>query len=227
MVNITGNTSKRISNKTSAWIDITIPLRDNMLRGPGVDATHIRRINDVEKGDPVTMSEITMISHTGTHIDAPLHFFRGGKTMDDMPLESFMGPAQVIEIKDTTSIKIEELAAYDIQKGDRILFKTLNSDKAYQTDDFFEDYVYISNEASHYLTDIGISIVGIDYLSTGTFKFKESILETHETFLGNNIWILECINLAGVKAGNYELACLPIKLEKGDASPARAIIRPI
>ncbi len=218
---------RRRSTQTSKWIDITIPLRDNMVRGPGVDPTRITRINDVTKGDPVTMSKMTVISHTGTHIDAPLHFFRGGKSMDDMPLEAFVGPARVIEIKDKVSVKVDELIPYNIQKGERILFKTLNSDRVYKTDEFIEDYVYISSEAARFLTDKRISIIGLDYISIGTFSSKENILETHEAFLGNDIWIIEGINLAGVNAGDYELVCLPIKLEKGDASLARAILRPL
>jgi arylformamidase len=227
MVKSTRKRSEQIGAEMSMWIDITIPLRDNMVRGPGVSPTRITRIKDVDKGDPVTMSEMTLISHTGTHIDAPLHFFKGGKSIDDMPLDAFIGPARVIEIKDTTSIKVDEIFPYNIRKGERILFKTLNSDRVYKTDDFVDDYVYISTEAAHFLADIGIGVVGIDYISVGTFKSKENIADTHRAFLGNDIWVIEGINLAGVAAGNYELICLPIKLEHGDASLARAILRPI
>jgi arylformamidase len=210
-----------------AWIDITMPMRDKMVHGPGVGDTRIIKINDVEKGDPVTMSELTVISHAGTHIDAPRHFFRGGKTMDDMPLEMFIGPARIIEIKDTASVKVEELKPYDIKKGEKILLKTRNSGRVYRTDDFYDDYVYISSEAAHYLAEIGISVIGIDYISIGTFSSVENVVETHTAFLSKDIWVIEGINLSGVTPGNYEIICLPIRLEQGDAGIARAIIRPL
>jgi arylformamidase len=181
---------------------------------------------DVDKGDKVTMSEMTMISHTGTHIDAPLHFIYRGKTIDEMPLDTAVGLARVIEIKDTESIKIEELASSHIRSGERILFKTRNSDRVYQTDEFVDDYVYISTEAARYLAEKVVRVIGLDYISIGSYKLESNVMETHETLLSRGIWIIEGLNLSGVKAGNYELICLPIKLEKGDAGLARAILRP-
>jgi arylformamidase len=212
----------------SGWIDITIPLRNNMVKWPGDRAADIKRTKDVDKGDPVTMSEFTMISHTGTHMDAPLHFIHKGATIDTMPLDTAIGPARVIEIKDAESIKVEEIAPYDIKRGERILFKTRNSGLVYKTDDFVDDYVYLSTEAAKYLAEKGVRVVGFDYISIGSFKLgSANIGETHRALLGNGIWIIEGINLDGVKAGDYEMVCLPIKLEKGDAGLCRAIIRAV
>ena len=212
----------------SGWIDITIPLRNAMVHWPEDPVPpQVERIMDVDRGDRVTMSHINIISHTGTHIDAPLHFIYGGGSIDEMPLDTAMGPARVIEIRDTESVKPEELVDYNIQPGERILFKTQNSSRVYQTDKFVEDYVYISTEAANFLVEKRVRVVGLDYISIGSVKDMQNLVETHETLLKNGIYVLEGINLFGVKAGQYELICLPIKLERGDAGPARAILRPL
>ncbi len=218
---------KQTTIQKSAWIDISIPLRDHMVKWPTDGPTLIRRTKDVDKGDPVTLSEFTMISHTGPHMDAPLHFIYGGATLDTMPLDTAIGPARVIEIKDSKAVNPEELAAHNIQKEERILLKTRNSEKVYLTDEFTEDYVYIAKEAAHFLADKGVRVVGLDYISIGSFKLQSEVRETHRALLSQGVWIIEGLNLSGVKAGNYELICLPIKLEKGDAGLSRAIIRPI
>ena len=157
----------------SAWIDITIPLRNAMVHWPEDPVPpRVERIMDVDRGDKVTMSQITIISHTGIHVDAPLHFIYGGGTIDGMPLDTAVGPARVIEIRDTESIKPEELVDYDIQPGERILFKTQNSSRVYQTDTFVEDYVYISPEAAQFLVGKRVRIVGLDAISIGSISLS-------------------------------------------------------
>jgi len=222
-----GISSKSFSVSKSRWINISLPLRNAMVHWPGNDPPRVELIHDVEKGARAPLWEITISSHTGTHIDAPRHFQPDGKTIDQMPLDTMIGPARVIEIKDTETIKPEELAAHNIQPGERILFKTRNSSKAYQTDDFVEDYVYISTEAAHLLAEKKVSVVGLDYIAVGSYKDIENLKEVHETLFNGGAWIIEGLNLSEAKAGKYELICLPLILEGGDACPARAILRPL
>ena len=211
------------------WIDISIPFPvDKPMpffptdpQGPSVT-----RIFDRTKGDPVTMSQININSHNGTHIDAPFHFIAEGTTIDMMPLDTAIGPARVIEIKDPVSIKLDEVEPYDIKEGERILFKTRNSSYAYKTADFVDDYVYCTNEVARYLKDRKIRLVGVDYITIGNQKDHENIKIVHETLLMNGIYIIEMLNLDCVKPGDYEMVCLPLRMEKGDAGPCRAIIRP-
>jgi arylformamidase len=212
------------SNKD--WIDITLPIHNAMVCWPDDPPTVVQRFRDAEKGDPVTMSQMSLISHIGTHIDAPLHFIQRGATIDSMPLGVGVGPARVIEISDPESVKLEEVKAHRIRKGERILFKTSNSARVYKTDDFVRDYVYISPEAAHFLADKNVRLVGLDYISVGSILRPESLGETHKALLGGGVWILEGLNLQGVEAGRYQLICLPIRLEKGDAGIARAILKP-
>ena len=194
-----------------------------MVHWPGDPAFHIERAQDQEKGDVATVSRIALGVHTGTHMDAPLHFIRNGATIDSMPLDATVGRARVIRIDDPKSIKRDELLPHGILPGERILFKTRNSDGAWSTDQFDENFVFISQDAAAYLAECGVRCVGVDYLSVG--GFREDGPETHHALLGAGIWIIEGLNLNGIEPGDYELACLPLKLIGSEGAPARAIVR--
>lgn len=194
-----------------------------MVHWPGDPAFHIERAQDQEKGDIATVSRMALGVHTGTHMDAPLHFIRNGATIDSMPLDATVGRARVIRIDDPKSIKRSELLPHGIRRGERVLFRTRNSDGAWNTDKFDEDFVFISHDAAAYLAECGIRCVGVDYLSVG--GFREDGPETHHALLGAGIWIIEGLNLHGIETGEYELACLPLKLVGSEGAPARAIVR--
>lgn len=142
---------------------------------------------------------------------------------DQMPLDATIGKARVLEIKDSESIKVAELEPHNIQAGERILFKTQNSTLALKTNQFIEDFVYISTEAASYLAAKKVRTVGVDYLSVG--GYEGNVVEVHHALLGSGIWAIEGLNLAEVEPGEYELICLPIKLKDGDGGLARAILR--
>jgi arylformamidase len=168
-----------------------------------------------------------MITHAGTHIDAPHHFLRGDTTIDRVPLDIFVGPTRIIEIKDEVSIKVKELEPYNIKAGERILFKTKNSSWVYDRDEFVTNYVYITIETAQYLAAKEVLLVGIDYITVGGFEDREGNREVHRILLKNGISILELINLSGVEAGAYELNAVPLRIQNGDAGPCRAIIKRI
>jgi arylformamidase len=209
----------------SNWIDISVPVRNGMVHWPGDPAFHIERALDQKKGDPATVSKMTLGVHTGTHMDAPLHFIPNARTIDQMPLEATVGRARVIEIRDPVSIKREELLDHSISAGERILFKTANSDHVWSSDQFNENFVFITQDAAQFLAERRILCVGVDYLSVGGFHIDGP--ETHHALLGAGIWIIEGLNLKGVAPGEYELACLPLKLAGSEGAPARAILRRI
>ncbi len=209
----------------SNWIDISVPLRDAMVHWPGDPPVNIKRVKNIGSGDRVNLSMISMSSHSGTHVDAPLHFIEHGEGIDRMPLNVMVGRARVIEIKDPESVKPAELRKHGIHRDERILFKTRNSATAWQTNTFVEDFVFISEDAAPYNIDCGIVLVGIDYLSVGSFKNGGSY--AHKALLSAGIWIIEGLDLSHARPGEYDLICLPLKLEMGDGAPARAMIRPV
>ncbi len=205
------------------WIDISVPIYTGMVHWPDNPPVQIERMLDIDHGDVCNVSTIAMGSHTGTHMDAPLHFLQTGKGIAEMPLDATLGPARVIEIRDTESIKPAELHPHAILRGERVLFKTQNSTRCWKTDTFVEDFVYISQEAARYLAELGVRTVGVDYLSVGGYT-KDGV-ETHRALLEAGIWIIEGLDLSQVQPGTYELICLPLKVARADGAPARAIIR--
>ena len=211
----------------SKWIDISYPLSKDMVYWPHDPVPpNVDFIFSPTEERPVSMIQMNINTHHGTHIDAPRHFNPSGTSIDEMPLDAIIGPVRVLEIKDTESIKPEELKAHNIQAGERILFKTVNS-SYYKLGKFVEDFVYISNEGAQFLLDKKVSVVGLDYLAIGSFKDMENLVKVHNTLLGNGIWVIEALDLSAVKAGRYEIICLPIRIKQGDAGQARAIIRPL
>jgi arylformamidase len=205
------------------WIDISVPVRNGMVHWPGDPDFHIERATDQEKGDAATVSRMALGVHTGTQMDAPLHFIRHARSIDQMPLDATVGTARVIPINDSRSIRREELIGHAISAGQRILFKTANSGHSWDSDRFDEDFVFISQDAARYLAECGVRSVGVDYLSVG--GFRQDGKETHEALLGAGIWIIEGLNLNRVEPGEYELVCLPLRLIGAEGSPARAILR--
>lgn len=210
---------------SAEWIDVSVPLRSGMVHWPDNPPVVIERALDIERGDAANVSRLSLGAHTGTHMDAPIHFLPGGKGIDTMPLTATIGRVRVIGIRDPESIKPEELGPYQLQRGERVLFKTRNSARCWRTDTFVKDFVYISQEAARYLATQQVRTVGVDYLSVGGF-FKDGA-ETHKALLEAGIWIIEGLNLLNVEPGGYELICLPLKIEGCDGAPARAILRAI
>jgi arylformamidase len=209
----------------SPWIDVSVTLRTGMVSWPGDPPARISHALDMERGDPCTVSLLEMGAHTGTHMDAPAHFVRGGIGIDKMPVDAAIGSARVIPIRDRTSIKADELERHRIRRGERVLFKTHNSNHCWDTDSFVEDFVYLSATAAQYLVERQVGLVGVDYLSVGGFRADG--VETHQILLKAGIWIIEGLNLKRVRPGRVQLVCLPLKIAEGDGAPARALVRPM
>jgi arylformamidase len=209
----------------NGWIDVSVSLHSGMVHWPDNPPVRIERALNIEHGDTANVSEISMGAHTGTHMDGPLHFVREGKGLDEMPLHATIGPARVIEVSDPESIKPDELDPHRLQRNERILFKTQNSARHWSSEGFDEDFVYVSQEAARYLAECGIRTVGVDYLSVG--GFRKDGAETHRALLEAGIWVIEGLDFSEVEPGECELVCLPIKIERSDGAPARAILRAI
>ncbi|MFZ2447473.1 MAG: cyclase family protein [Syntrophobacteraceae bacterium] len=154
----------------SEWIDVSAPIRTGMVHWPDNSPVVIERALDIERGDSANVSRISMGAHTGTHMDAPIHFLEHGRGIEELPLSVAIGRARVIEIENTVVVNPDELVPHKIRRGERVLFKTVNSMGWWRSDSFAEDFVCLSCEAAKYLVDRGVRMVGIDYLSVGGFK---------------------------------------------------------
>ena len=204
------------------FIDISVPLHSGMISWPGDPEVTISRVVDQSDGHEATISRLDMGAHTGTHMDAPLHFLQDSPGMEAMPLNAVIGPCRVVELTDKKCVSEESLAPHSPQRGERLILKTRNSRKRWWETSFNKNFVYISAEAAHYLARCEISSIGIDYLSVGGY-YKDGV-ETHQALLKAGIWIMEGLDLTQVQPGNYNLICLPLKISGGDGAPARAVL---
>ncbi len=203
---------------SSEWLDISVPIYTGMVHYPDNPPIEIDTIAHVERGDICTLSRLTMGSHTGTHIDAPIHFLPGGAGAEEVPLENLIGPARVVEIKDPGAVRAEELRRHHLGVGERLLLKTSNSERCWKSSQFVPNFVSIAEDAASYLASLNTLAVGIDYLSAGS-------PETHRALLGAGVVIIEGVNLTGVSQGRYDLLCLPLLILGGDGSPARVLLK--
>ncbi|HEY8852426.1 MAG TPA: cyclase family protein [Gemmatimonadaceae bacterium] len=182
-------------------------------------------LNDMRKGDGFTLSAYSMGAHSGTHIDAPMHFIRDGAPIDRVPLEPLIGPARVIDIPDAVqSIDAAELNRHKWKGASRVIFRTRSSQRGWMhSPTFHRDFAYIAPDAAQLLADAGVKLVGIDYLSAEQFAAPAPM--THRILLGKGIPIVEGLALEGVPAGDYDLIVLPMKVGGHEAAPARAVFR--
>lgn len=204
------------------WIDVSLPLHPGMLHWPGDPPLQINRVFDLQRGDAFNLSAVRMGLHAGTHMDAPCHFVPGGAGLEAMPFDTTMGPARVIEIEGPGPIGSDELRRQGIRRGQRILFKTRNSERCYRGDEFCEEYVHLAPDGARWLTKRGVRLVGIDYLS---ISGMENAAETHIALLAGGVWILEGLNLTGVRPGRCRLFCLPLRIPGWDGAPARVLLK--
>jgi arylformamidase len=206
---------------TEEWIDVSVPIRDGMLHYPGNPAIAITQTMRLDRGDDATVSRISFGAHTGTHVDAPVHFIANATGVDRIGLERLIGPAQVIDVGDVDQIEPSDIADADIRSHDRVLFKTKNS-RYWSQSGFKADYVCLSTDAALFLVERHVWTVGIDYLSIGN---AETGVETHRALLGAGVCIIEGLDLSPVLPGFFDFICLPLRLEGLDGAPARVVLR--
>ncbi|HBA88942.1 MAG TPA: cyclase [Geobacter sp.] len=200
--------------------DITMPLSADLPVYPEDPPIVIEPWNRIANGDHANLSRLTFGSHSGTHIDPPRHFSDFGMTVDEIPLELLIGKARVVEITGTKEIGRKELEHLPVRGAERLLLKTGNS-RLWQEKGFRTDYAALTLEGAQYLREIGVKLVGIDYLSIEAFDGDG---EVHRTLLNGGIVVIEGLNLTDVDHGEYQLICLPLKIKDGDGAPVRALL---
>jgi arylformamidase len=207
-------------------IDISLGIGPELLTWPGDPGAVVERAKKIEAGDSANVSELRLGSHTGTHVDPPVHFLPGEIGVDQIELDVFYGPAVVADLEDVEGpISADRLADLDLDDGvERLLLKTTNSELWKKPKVEFPDkYVSLGVDGAEWAVDRGLRLVGIDFLSiedTGGAKDHP----VHRTLLGGGVIIVEGLNLSEVEPGDYLLSCLPLKILDGDGAPARAAL---
>jgi GntP family gluconate:H+ symporter len=208
------------------WIDVTATLDPGRTRVYEGDAPmKFDFLKDMRRGDKFTLSVYSMGAHSGTHLDAPMHFIANGAPVDHVPLEPLIGPARVIDIPDSIqAIDAAELNRHDWRNAKRVLFRTRSSLRGWMdSSTFHRDFAYVAPDAAQLLADAGVVLVGVDYISAE--QFGAPAPRTHQILLGRGIPIVEGLDLRPVQAGDYDFIVLPIKVRGHEGAPARAIAR--
>ena len=210
--------------RSGEWIDVSVPVRSGMVHWPGDPAVKLERAMSIADGADANVTRVDMSAHTGTHMDAPLHYFEEDPGIEALPLDVALGRARVLRIEGKEPIDRGQLEGFDVQGGERILFRTANSDRRWWDREFDPSFVHVSLEAAELLGEAGAALVGVDYLSVG--GYESDGVETHRALLGAGVWVVEGLDLSAVEPGDYDLICLPVKLVGSDGAPARVLLRP-
>ncbi len=193
--------------------DVTRPLSAETLVYPG-DMKPSFRQRDEGK---YLISDLHMSSHTGTHIDAPVHYLKSGETIDTIHLINLIGRCRVVDVCSAGSTITAEHLAGKTDNITRLLLKTSFSGQ----NQFIEDYPCLSLDAAHLITGNGICCVGIDSPSIESYNCDGTV---HRELLGKGCLILELLDLSGIHEGDYDMIALPLRLEGLDGSPARVVL---
>jgi GntP family gluconate:H+ symporter len=208
------------------WVDVTAtldPARTPVYEGDA--PMKFDFLKDMRKGDKFTLSAYSMGAHSGTHLDAPMHFIATGAPVDQVALDPLIGAARVIEIPDSVqAIDAPELNRHDWRGAKRVLFRTRSTLRGWMdSSTFHRDFAYIAPDAAQLLAEAGVVLVGVDYISAE--QFGAPAPRTHQILLGRGIPIVEGLDLRPVQAGDYDLIVLPLKVRGHEGAPARAIAR--
>ena len=204
---------------------MSVPVRTGMVVYDGDPQVRIERVMEIARGDLANLSRMELGTHTGTHVDAPLHFVDGGAGADRLPLDALVGPAVVADARGAPGdIDAAALAALGVPPGtERLLLRTRNGD-LWDRGAFTRDFAGVADDAARELVAMGVRLLGIDYLSIAP---SADPAPTHRTLLEAGVVVVEGLDLRAAPGGAYELVCLPLRIEGADGAPARALLRPL
>ena len=206
-------------------IDINIPIHGDMLHW-GRRPTY-EMVEQIVDGYPSDVSRWLIGAHTGTHVDAPSHFVRGAASVDQIALESVVGPVRVLDLRDV----VEEITAEDLEAAggagaERVLFRTRNSTDALTRAEKSETWVGLGPTGARWLVDHGVRFAGNDYMTIEAPANTEE-WPTHVILCTAGVVILENANLAEVEPGDYLMVCQPVPFEGREAAPAPTVLLPL
>jgi arylformamidase len=204
-------------------VDVSVPLQPGLATYPGNPEFELQPIKRVAAGGSSNVSRLIMGTHTGTHVDAPRHFFDDAAGVEALALDLLIGRARVIDLPLRGGITESHLAEAGLREDLRILLRTPNSALWNSADGFYQDYTYLTEQGAKYLVEQGVKVVGVDYLSVE--QFKKPGAPAHRALLGDNVVIIEGLNLSDAEPGPYEMYCLPLRVTGADGAPARVVLK--
>ncbi len=211
---------------TERIMDVSVLLIPGMPTWPGDGVVTAEPASRIATGGHSNVTKLQHTSHTGTHLDAPWHFIDTGKKLDTIVLDRLIGECFVCDLRQLDhNIGAEDLEAADIPDNTtRLLLRTKNSrlwDDPIHT--FEKEFIGVDPSGARWLTSHGIDLIGIDYLSIEPFAGDG---ETHRILLGDEMVIVEGLDLRRIEPGHYRLICLPLRLGELDGAPCRVVLEP-
>jgi arylformamidase len=207
--------------KSMKMIDVTRPIFTGMTVWPGDEDVLLERVSNISDNSATNVSRIRMGVHAGTHVDAPLHFINGGKSIDQLDINLFTGWVQIVDTNGADNIQLDHITRIPLQKGDAVFFKTPYSEKTLN-EDFDTEYSGLSIDAALYLLSKGVRVIGTDALSIEGYHDKSH--SVHKTLLTNEVLIVEGLCLKDVSSGRYKYICMPMLIQGSDGAPARVLL---
>lgn len=208
--------------KAGKALDVTVTLSERLAPWPGQEVWEFSPLLRMDKGDVCNVSMYRVSCHAGTHVDSPWHFGMSPQTLESIPLDQMITPARVVDLTHVASAITKADLVGKIEGARAVLCKTTNSGTLESGAPFNTEFVYIAEDAANYLVDCGVRTVGVDYLSVEGFHAPEPV--THRALLGNDVFIVEGLDLSKAAPGEYLFVVLPLKVEGADGSPARAVL---
>ncbi|HEU0236319.1 MAG TPA: cyclase family protein [Candidatus Limnocylindrales bacterium] len=207
------------------WLDISVPIRPGMPTFEGDPTVTLERVAAIADGAVCNVSRLDFGVHSGTHVDAPVHFLDGAAGIEAVPVDALIGPAVVVEARaESGPIDAAAVDRLAIPPGtERILIRSRNSE-LWATATFQPTFIGFDGSGARRLVELGVRLVGVDYLSVAVFGDPTP---THTALLEAGVVIVEGLDLRAIDPGRYELVCLPLLIPGSDGGPARALVRRI
>jgi arylformamidase len=202
-------------------IDITRPVHTGMTVWPGDENVMVERTTLISEGNAANISRLHAGVHAGTHIDAPLHFIDGGKSVDKLDINLFTGRVRIVDAQEFNSIRYEHVKNINKTETDAVFFKTSSSMRTLD-EPFDTNFTGLEYEAAAHLVKTGIKVIGTDALSVERYGNKGH--EVHKLLLKNDVLIIEGLLLKDISPGIYNYICLPILIKGSDGAPARVVL---
>ena len=202
--------------------DATLAIHEKMVVFPGDPPFKTEPVSRIQTGEHYNLTRFSMGTHLGTHVDPPAHFMDNGATVDQIPLETLVGPGTVADLRGCSKIDRRALEKAAIAGYKRVLLKTDNGSRLLEAP-LHPDTVHLTEDGARYLVENRICLVGIDALSIEHPENPGS--PVHHLLLEAGILVAEGVDLLKIPAGEYEIFCLPLKIKGGDGAPARILLR--
>jgi len=205
-------------------IDITIPLAEGVTTYPSVPPLRVKWLRRLSEGDTVSLSDISLVPHLGTHVDAPAHALADGDMVEAVDLQCLLGEAEVVDASGHRPVT-REVLRQKLPGGisvDIVLLKTGYVNFAVGGGGFDADYAYMDEGAVDFLLGYGVRTVGVD--TPNVDRYGDKTMRIHRRLLGAGIAVVENLWLQPASAGRYEFIGLPLRLRGVEAASMRAVL---